>query len=59
MCGGWFRSGAGGGGVSVVLVLAVVAACVAERVWGRQGSMWRGAGGRMGVKVLAGFGVMS
>ena len=29
------RSEAGGGGVGVVLVLAVVAARVAERVWGR------------------------
>ena len=52
--GGWFRSGAGGGGVGVVLVLAVVAARVAERVWGRQGSVGRGGGGGIGVKVLAG-----
>ena len=37
-----------------MLVLAVLAARVAERVWGRHGSMGRGGGERMGVKVLAG-----
>ena len=40
--------------MGVVLVLVVVAARVAERVWGRQGSVGRGGGGRIGVKVLAG-----
>ena len=48
--GGWFRSGSGSGGVGGGLVLAVVAARVAERVWGRQGSMGRGGWGGNGGK---------
>ena len=42
--GGWFRSGGGVFLVGAVLVLAVFAARVAERVWGRQGSVGRGGG---------------
>ena len=43
----------GCGGVGVVLVLAVVAARVAERVSVRHESMGRGGGEGMGVRVLA------
>ena len=56
--GGWFRSGVGGGGVGVVLVLAVIAARVAERVWGRNGSVGRGVGREWGSGCWQGVGVM-
>ena len=54
--GGWFRSGAGGGGMGVVL--AVAAARVAEQVWGRQGSVGRGGGGELWSRCWQGVGVI-